>query len=151
MKHRPSQAQQAEPAPGARILPWWAFNVNWLNPADQPAQFGAAVVFAVLSTVGPALGLRALGRTMRVHKNDKGQLELTEGIDRTLPLFELIITAAVMAGAGVVMSFRIIGKAGPDIISKLAAILPRYLLRHSYDHCQLDRLFTPVAIIFTTM
>ena len=98
------------------------FNVNWMNPADQPATFATAVVFAILGTVGLALGLRALGRTMRAHKNNKGQLELPEGGDRALPLMELLATAAAMVGAGVIMFCRIYAEAGPTV-PKLVAIL----------------------------
>ena len=99
------------------------FNVNWLNPADRPAQFAAAVVFAVLGTVGVALGLRALGRTMRAHKNDRGQLELPPGTDRVLPLAELVATVTTVGGAGVIMAVRIIDEAAGAAISPAAAIV----------------------------
>ncbi|GAA3797022.1 hypothetical protein GCM10022403_033690 [Streptomyces coacervatus] len=83
------------------------FNVDFSNLMSTPFELVMTGVFALFGTAGVALALRMFGKSLRAHKDEHGHLRLPKG-GRVIPIVQLCLFGALLAGAGWIMAYRIV-------------------------------------------
>lgn len=83
------------------------FNVDFSDLMSTPFELVLTGVFALFGTAGVALALRMFGKSLRAYKDDHGHLRLPKG-GRVIPIIQLCLFGALLAGAGWIMAYRIV-------------------------------------------